>query len=87
MDKEGYKAYLQSLGNQQYYIGLGRIQELLELEQEFNIDLDDYIPYDDDYSKVSALDAILPMEKRYSERLNFSINSYMRYRLSGFEKK
>lgn len=84
MDKAGYKAYLQSLGNQQHYIG--SIQELLELEQELNIDLDDYIPYDDDYSKVSALNTILPMEKRYNERLNFSINSYMCYRLSGFNK-
>lgn len=84
MNKAGYKAYLQSLGNQQHYIG--GIQELLELEQELNIDLDDYIPYDDDYSKVSALNAILPMEKQYSKRLIFSINSYMRYRLSGFDK-
>lgn len=84
MDKAGYKAYLQSLGNQQYYIG--RIQELWELEQELNINLDDYIPYNDDYSKVDALEAILPEEKRYSERLAFLINSYMRYRLSGFQK-
>ena len=84
MDKAGYKAYLQSLGKQQHYIG--RVQELLELEQELNIDLDDYIPYDDDYNKVSALNAIMPIEKRYSERLNFLINSYMRYRLSGFGK-
>lgn len=85
MDKAGYKAYLQSLGNQQYYIG--HIQELCELEQELNINLDDYIPYDGDYDKVNALDAILPAEKRYSEALGFLINSYMRYRLSGYVKK
>lgn len=85
MDKAGYKAYLQSLGNQQHYIG--RIQDLWELEQELNINLDDYIPYDGDYGKVSALDAILPEEKRYNEKLGFSINSYMRYRLSGFVEK
>ncbi len=84
MDKAGYKAYLQSLGNQQHYIG--GIQELLELEQELNIDLDDYIPYDDDYSKVSALNSILPMEMRYDERWNCLINSYLCYRLSGFDK-
>lgn len=82
MDKAGYKAYLQALGNQQHYIG--RIQMLLELEQELNIDLDDYIPYNEDYSKSAALDAILPEEKRYDERLFFSINSYMNYRLSDF---
>lgn len=85
MDKAGYKAYLQSLGNQQHYIG--RIQELWELEQELNINLDDYIPYDGDYGKVSVLDAILPEEKRYNEKLGFSINSYIRYRLSGFVEK
>ncbi len=85
MDKVGYKAYLQSLGNQQYYIG--RIQELMELEKTLNINLDDYVPYNDDYSKVDALDALLPEEKLYDERLQFSINSYMRYRLSGFNNK
>lgn len=84
MDKAGYKSYLQSIGNQQYYIGC--IQELWELEQELNINLDEYIPYNDDYSKVNALEAILPEEKRYSERLAFLINSYMRYRLSDFHK-
>lgn len=84
MDKVGCKVYLQLLGNQQHYIG--RIQELVELEQELNINLDDYIPYNGDYSKVSALDAILPEEKRYNERLGFLINSYMRYRLSAFDK-
>ncbi len=82
MDKVGYKAYLQALGNQQHYIG--RIQMLLDLEQELNIDLDDYIPYNDDYSKSAALDAILPEEKRYDERLFFSINSYMNYRLGDY---
>lgn len=85
MDKAGYRAYLQSLGNQQHYIG--RIQELWELEQELNINLDDYIPYDGDYSKISALEAILPEKKRYNERLFFLMNSYMRYRLSDFDKK
>ena len=42
MDKVGYKAYLQLLGNQQHYIG--RIPELIELEKTLNIDLDDYVP-------------------------------------------
>ncbi len=84
MDKAGYKAYLQALGNQQHYIG--HIQKLLELEQKLNINLDDYIPYNGDYSKVSALDAILPKEQQYNEKLGFSINSYMRYRLSGYDK-
>ena len=83
MDRAGYKAYLQALGNQQHYIG--RIQMLLDLERELNIDLDDYIPYDQDYSKSAALDAIMPQEKRYDEKLWFSINSYMLYRLSGFD--
>lgn len=84
MDKEGYKVYLQLLGNQKYYIG--HIQELVELEQELNIKLDDYIPYNGDYSKITALDDILPEEKRHNERLGFLINSYMRYRLSAFDK-
>ena len=85
VDKAGYKAYLQALGNQQHYIG--RIQMLLELEQELNIDLDDYIPYNEDYSKSAALDAIMPEEKRYDERLFFSINSYMNHRLSGLNNR
>ena len=80
MDKVGYKAYLQSLGNQQHYIG--RIPELMELEKTLNINLDDYVPYNNDYSKVDALDALLPEEKLYNGRLQFAINSYMRYRLS-----
>lgn len=79
MDKKGYIAYLQSLGNQQHYIG--GVSDLLELEKEQNIDLDDYIPYNGDYSRVSALDDILPKEKRYNEKLVFNVNSYMRYRL------
>lgn len=85
MDKAGYKAYLQSLGNQQHYIG--RIPELMELEKSLNINLDDYVPYNDDYSKVAALDNLLSEEKLYDERLQFLINSYMRYRLSGFDNK
>ena len=85
MDKVGYKAYLQSLGNQQHYIG--RIPELMELEKTLNINLDDYVPYNNDYSKVDTLDALLPEEKLYNERLQFAINSYMRYRLSGFDNK
>lgn len=85
MDKVGYRAYLQSLGNQQHHIG--RIPELMELEKTLNINLDDYVPYNNDYSKVDALDAILPEEKLYNERLQFAINSYMRYRLSGFDNK
>lgn len=85
MDKVGYKAYLQSLGNQQHYIG--RIPELMELEKTLNINLDDYVPYNNDYRKVDALDALLSEEKLYNERLQFAINSYMRYRLSGFDNK
>lgn len=85
MDKAGYKAYLQSLGNQQHYIG--HISELIELEKTLNINLDDYVPYNDNYSKVDALDALLPEEKIYNERLQFAINSYMRYRLSDFDNK
>lgn len=85
MDKAGYKIYLQSLGNQQHHIG--RIQKLLELEQELNINLDDYIPWNNDYSKMDVLfDAILPEEKRYNEPLMFSINSYMHYKLENLEK-
>lgn len=83
MNRTGYKAYLQTLDNQQHYIG--RIQILLDLERELSIDLDDYIPYNEDYNKCAALDAILPQEKRYDERLWHSINSYMRYRLSDFD--
>lgn len=83
MNKDRYKAYLQSLGNQQHYIGC--IPELLKLEQELNINLDDYIPYNDDYSKVNELNTILSKEKLYSEKLQFSINSYMCYCLSDFD--
>lgn len=85
MDKKGYVAYLEALGNQNHYIGL--IQELVELERTLGIDLDDYIPWDDNYSKVDELDKILPEDMQYNEGLFFSINSYMRYRLSGFERK
>lgn len=84
MDSVGYKAYLQSLGNQKSYIGC--IPELLELEEKYKIDLDDYIPYNEDYSKVDALDALLPKEVQYNERLNFAINNYMSYKLSGYRQ-
>ena len=52
MDKNGYKTYLQLLGNQQHYIGF--IQKLVDLEKELNIDLDDYIPYNGDNSRIDA---------------------------------
>lgn len=84
MDKEGYKTYLQSMPNKNNYIA--DIPMLIQLEKELNINLDDYIPYNNDYSKNSALDAILPKSKQYDERLQFSINSYVRYRLSGLDK-
>lgn len=83
MDKIGYKVYLQSLGNQQHYIGM--IPVLLELEREYNINLDDYIPYNNNYRKVDALNEILPDEVLYNEKLALSINSYICYRLSGFD--
>ncbi len=85
MDKVGYKDYLRSLGNQQYYIGL--IPELIELEKSLNINLDDYVPYNSDFGKINALNALLPKDKLYSERLQFSINSYMRYKLSDYDKE
>lgn len=37
MDKAGYRAYLQSLGNQQHYIW--RIPELMEIEKALNKNL------------------------------------------------
>ena len=84
MDKNGYKTYLQLLGNQQHYIGF--IQKLVDLEKELNIDLDDYIPYNGDNSRIDALEAILSTERLYDEQLQFSINSYMRFRLRDCNK-
>ena len=74
MDKDGYLIYLQSLGNQEHYIG--SIQKLVALEQELKISLDDYVPYNEDYSKSEKLHSILPTEITYDEPLMFAINSY-----------
>jgi len=67
MDKKGYLAYLQALGNQEHYIN--SIQNLVALESELGINLDDYIPYNGDYSKVASLDSIMPTEKGIMSRL------------------
>jgi hypothetical protein len=83
VDKQGYKAYLQSLGNRNDDSIKRDIKRLDDFEREFNIILDDYIPYNNDYSKVDKLNAIQPIHKQ-GEALAFVINDYMKFRLSGF---
>ena len=83
MDKRGFIAYLQSLGNRDNDSIRNAVERLDKFEQEFNIMLDDFIPYNNDYSKVAALDAIQSIEKR-GMPLAFAINDYMLYRLSDF---
>ena len=80
MNVKGYIAYLNKIGNQQHYIG--RINDLLELEKELNIDLDVLLSGNECEDFYSSIMNKLPYEKRYNEPLWFSLNSYLRYLLS-----
>ena len=54
------------------------IEKLRTFEIKYNIDLDDFVPYGEDYSKASLLDKILA-EEEHSEHLYFEINNYFRF--------
>ena len=84
MDKEGYLAYLKSLGKKDHHTN--RIQSLLDLEKELEIDLDDFIPYNGDYENIKKLHSIMKTEQLHKEALNFALNSYIRFKLDGDKK-
>lgn len=58
-----------------------QIQRLLSLEKELNVDLDDYIPFDDRFEIIESLTSKMPQEMQWNEPLWFAINRYMRFRL------
>ncbi len=85
MNVEGYQSYLEHSGKWDAFAG-NEIQKLLKLEKDLQIDLDDYIPYNGDYSLVDKLNGMMSDEMRYNEPLHFAINRYMVYRLSETEE-
>jgi len=85
MNIEGYQHYLKSINKWGSFAG-NEIQKLVGLEKLLHIDLDDYIPYNGDYSVVERLNKLMTDEMRFSETLQFAINRYMVYRLSESER-
>lgn len=57
------------------------IQLLLSLEKDLNVNLDDYIPFDDHFELIASLTSKMPQEIQWDEPLQFAINRYMRFRL------
>lgn len=82
MDIEGYRKFRKYMNNkiEDDRIVDDEIQILLRLEKEFNINLDDFIPYNGNYSVCAKLDAIIG-DLKYDERIFFIINRYMRFKL------
>lgn len=62
------------------------IEKLRTFEIKYNIDLDDFVPYGEDYSKASLLEKILA-EEEHSEHLYFEINNYFRYCLDNSDSR
>ncbi len=80
MDSKGFKKYIIGLGGMQRSY-LQDIPLLERLEEKYKVDLDDYVPYDEDYDIVRTLDSLMSEDDRFNERLGFAINKYMNYRL------
>ncbi len=53
MDIDGYQDYLVEIGKWDSISGR-EIQRLAKLEHDLDIDIDDFIPYNEDYDKVKA---------------------------------
>lgn len=76
MKSNRYREYCKTnLSARRYF---DSIEKLRSFEIKYNIDLDDFVPYGEDYSKASLLDKILA-EEEHSEHLYFEINNYFRY--------
>lgn len=80
MNIDGYRMYLQSLGNFNKFIDK-EISSLVSIEQSLNVDIDDFIPYDGKYSRLSELEADMIAIMRYDEDVQSSLNRYVGYKL------
>lgn len=79
MNINGYREYCKTnLVARRYF---DSIEKLRTFEIKYNIDLDDFVPHDEDYSRASLLDELLA-EEGHSESLYFEINNYFRFCLS-----
>ena len=85
MNIDGYQHYLTQIGKWDSISG-NEIQKLLRLEKDLDIDLDDFIRYEGNYSIVETLDNMMTEDMRYNEPLQFAINRYMVYKLSETDK-
>lgn len=77
MNIDGYREYCKTNLVARHYFD--SIEKLSALEIKYNIDLDDFVPYGEDYSRISRLDEILSEEDRHNEHLFFEINNYFRF--------
>ena len=81
MDIDKYQHYLKCNGKWDSFAG-SEIQRLLKFEKDLQIDLDDFIPYNENYSIVETLNKMMTDEMKYNEPLWFAINRYMVYKLN-----
>lgn len=81
MNIDGYQEYLKKTSKWDSNAG-NEIQRLLKLEKDLQIDLDDFIPYNGDYSVSERLNSIMTDEMKFHEPLQFAINRYIVYKMS-----
>lgn len=79
MDINKYRQFCKSTSEGRPY--LDSIQKLVDLEKKYQINLDDYIPYEGNETAIFELDSLFDKKDRYSEKLFMEINSYFRYKL------
>lgn len=79
MNINGYREYCKTNLVARRY--LDSIEKLRTFESKYNIDLDDFVPHDEDYSRASLFDEIIAKEE-HCESLYFAINNYFRFCLS-----
>ena len=81
MNIDKYQYYLKCNGKWDSFAG-NEIQTLLKFEKDLQIDLDNFIPYNENYFVIETLNSMMTDEMKYNERLQFAINRYMVYKLN-----
>ena len=81
MKIDGYRLYLMEMGNISKFIDK-EIGMLINIEQALGVDIDDYIPFDGKYSRVSELEADMIAMMRYDDDVQAALNRYIGYRLN-----
>ena len=80
MDIDVYKHYLKSNGRLDLFAE-NEIRRLAQFENDLQIDLDDFIPYNKDYSLCDKLMDMMTEEMKNNEPLWFAINRYMAFKV------